>query len=214
LCANKTQRFYVGLTGGFGAGKSTVSKQLHESYAVPIIDVDRAGRKAVDEHPQVQAALRRTFGEAYFNDHTQLKRKKMAELIFRDEGARHALNRIVHPVMLQRVVDEIYALERAPIAAPYVVVDAALLFELALQQYTDVIVTVWAPFLDCVQRAARGQGLTESQVSARYLSQWPVVEKLSRSDFVVNNSGTLNDLMFAVEELHRLLVIRAESKSR
>ncbi len=204
----------MGLTGGFAAGKSTVSRMLQDQFGIPVIDVDQAGRRAVEESPAVLAALRDGFGDAYFTDAVTLNRKKLGELVFHDEQAMATLNRIVHPAMLTIVLAEMkQAAERTP-QAPYVVVDAALLFELDLHKKMDVVVTVWAPLSVCQRRAGRRDGLTQAEVAARYQAQWPMAQKIAGADYTLDNSGPRADLQSAVRQLHHQLLERARQKRR
>jgi dephospho-CoA kinase len=214
LSAKTLHRLYVGLTGGFAAGKSSVSRLLHEKFGVVIINVDEAGRKAVNGHPEVLDALRLAFGKDYFTDALVLDRKKMAELVFVDEQARQTLNRIVHPVMLGIVAAEMTRADKAPYDTPYVVVDAALLFELGLEKKVDLVVSVIAPLQACIERAAQRDSLSEDKVLARYQAQISVQQKQAQSDLIVDNSGDFDTLVANTIHLHQTLLHRAEQKNR
>lgn len=204
----------MGLTGGFAAGKSTVSRLLQDQFGVAVIDVDQAGRRAVEESPAVRAALRDAFGDAYFSDGTALNRKKLGERVFHDEQARLLLNRIVHPAMLEIVLAQMKQAAELTPQAPYVVVDAALLFELDLHKKMDVVVTVWAPLSMCQRRACRRDGLTKAEVAARYQAQWSTAQKIAGADYTLDNSGTRADLQAMVRHLHHQLLDRAQQKRR
>lgn len=204
----------MGLTGGFAAGKSTVSRMLQDQFGIPVIDVDLAGRRAVEEAPAVLAALRDAFGDAYFIEGTILNRKKLGERVFRDEQARILLNRIIHPAMLEIVLAEMKQAAEGTPQAPYVVVDAALLFELDLHKKMDVVVTVWAPLSVCQRRAGRRDGLTKAEVAARYQAQWPMAQKIAGADYTLDNSGARADLQTTVRHLHQQLLDRAQQKRR
>ena len=203
----------MGVTGGFAAGKSTLTHLVHEKYGIPVIDVDEAGRRAVAEHETVRAALRKVFGDAFFIDATTLDRKKMAERIFTEDAAREQLNHIVHPVMLQIVFAEMQRIDQETLQSSYLMVNAALLFELDLHKQVDVTVTVWAPFLICAQRAQERDGLSKQQVCSRYQAQWSPAKKAAWSDFVVINSGPWAGLMTQVDELHQKLLLCAQQKN-
>jgi len=205
---------YVGLTGGFAAGKSTVSRLLHDQFGVAVIDVDQAGRRAVEESHAVRTALRDAFGDAYFIDGATLNRKKLGARVFHDEQARLLLNRIVHPAMLKIVLAEMKQAAKGTPQAPYVVVDAALLYELDLHKKMDVVVTVWAPLSVCQRRAGRRDGLTKAEVAARYQAQWSTTQKIAGADYTLDNSGTRADLQAMVRHLHYQLLDRAQQKRR
>ncbi len=202
----------VGLTGGFSAGKSLVSRMLHDRFGIAIVDVDIAGRRAVNDHGEVLAALRQAFGEAYFLENGALNRKKLGRLVFEDAQARHKLDAIVHPVMLEIVEQDIRTIMQQKSDAPYFVVDAALLYELNLQERLDVVVLVQASLEACIERAWRRDALPADEVRRRYDAQMPVAEKRRRADYIVENDGDLNDLTDKVSALHTTLLEWARQK--
>jgi dephospho-CoA kinase len=212
LSVEHFKRLYVGLTGGFATGKSTVSALLHEKFAVVVIDVDKAGRAATDLL-SVRTALRQAFGDRYFDAQGGLHRRKLGKLIFTDEQARQRLNEIVHPVMLAMVATAIHSVEQSTLVTPYVVLDAALLFELDLHKSTDFIITVTAPLEICVQRAVLRDGMSRVEALARLQAQWPMELKEAKADLVIHNDKDRTALEKSVSEAHDRLLAAAERKS-
>ncbi len=194
----------VGLTGGPGAGKSIVSHLLQER-AVPVVDVDLAGKWVVEHNPEVLAELLKTFGEDYFDAEGHLKRQRLGQTVFADPDALKALNRIVHPPMVDRVFQQVKGIEQQD-SFPYLVVDAALLYELELHIKMHTVVTVYAPLHVCLQRLQNRDGLSERQALQRIRAQRPAEQKRDRADIVITNEGSLDVLKQQVEELHHKLL--------
>ncbi len=200
----------VGLTGGMGCGKSLVARELQARYKVAVVDMDEAGREAV-ERPDAQAELRRAFPASLFQPCGRLDRRALGRLVFSDAAQRARLNTIVHPIMLEIVREKMDAAERRKVAPPYVVVDAALIFELGFDEELDAVVTVYAPLHLCLQRAQKRSGLTLAEVQARVRAQMPVAEKIRRADYRLNNGGSRQALRQRVDALHsRLLQLAAQ----
>lgn len=211
MSVERRNRLFVGLTGGFAAGKTTVSNILHKKFGIVVIDVDQAGRAATETKP-VLLALQDAFGADYFNAQGLLRRKKLGRLVFRDEQARKTLNDIVHPAMLAMVATAMHSVDQATLITPYVIVDAALLFELDLHRQMDLVVTVTAPSQVCVQRAVRRDGMSRQQATARLQAQLPAEDKESRADFVIHNGKDLTALKKSVYLVHDKLLAAAERK--
>ncbi len=203
------RKLVVGLTGGVGCGKSTVAAML-QRLGAHVIDVDLAGRWAVEENAGVREQIRSVFGDDVFSAPDQIDRGRLGAIIFADPAAREKLNRIVHPVMLQRVRQLIA--EQRESAAPYtyIIVDAALIFELDLDKELDRTVAVSAPLEACIRRIRLRNGLTEKQVRQRMAAQLPVNEKIRRADYVLRNNGDLDTLQGRVNELHNWLMTQAQ----
>ena len=197
----------IGITGSMGSGKTTVAEMLQE-FGIPVIDVDLAGRWAIERNATVRRKLRQVFGAEFF-DGDQLDRRKMGDKVFSDPEALRALNTIVHPVMLQRVRDLMAREKDASRHSPYLVVDAALLFELQLDQEMDLIVTVTAPLQQRIARACSKNGLTAQQVRQRNRVQLSQSEKARRSDIILPNDSTLKVLQGRVKRLHLKLLARS-----
>ena len=197
----------VGLTGILGSGKSTVAKTL-EQRGASIVDMDVAGRWAVENDLTVLDNLRRKFPTA-FDEHEQLERKKLGDIVFSNPVALQKLNAIVHPAMLNRA-RHLIEKEKTASDCLYIVVDAALIFELEFEQECDLVVTVASPIELCLERARAFKGLTQQQAIDRIGSQMPQDEKIKRSDYVIHNDSTVEDLTTKINDLHRWLLDKAK----
>ena len=194
----------IGLTGTLGSGKTAVASMLRDKGAC-VVDMDAAGKWAVEENEEVQRRLRKAFGDAIYDEKNTLKRRTLGEIVFANADALKTLNVIVHPVMLQRARQLITNAQQDS-SCRYVVVDAALLLELEFHNECDVVVTVSAPLEECLERAQASKGLSREQALQRMQSQLPQDAKVRRADYVIKKDSTLQSLGTRVDELHRWLL--------
>jgi dephospho-CoA kinase len=210
----------VGLTGGLGAGKSTVAAALR-ALGARIIEADALGRALMEPGQPVFTEIVRVFGGEALGPDGRLNRARLAELAFQG-GRLNELNAIVHPAVIaaqQRWMDEVFARDRAAVA----VVESAIIFEverdarLRGEQETvladwrrriDRVIVVAAPdALKIARYAARvcagGAGRAEAEADARsrLAHQIPDAEKAARADYVIENTGDLESLRAQVEAL-------------
>jgi dephospho-CoA kinase len=193
------------LTGGIGAGKSTVSALLAEHGAV-IVDADRAARQVVQAGTPGFAAVLETFGPSIVGPDGQLDRPALAQVVFSDDEARSKLNDIIHPLVRDRLDEQIAA------AAPGAIIinDTPLLVELGGTKQGFVIV-VHASLDKRLQRLEL-RGLPRDQALARIAKQATDEERLAWADEVVDNDGGLDDLRGQVDALWPRLVARNEAE--
>ena len=186
----------VGLTGGIGSGKSTVSRQLADRGAV-VIDYDLLAREAVEPGTPGLAAIVERFGPEVLAADGALDRPALGAVVFADESARRDLEAITHPAIrdlaAQRVAD-------AP-ADAVVVHDHPLLVEMGMAALCDVVVVVDVPAEVQVERLVRDRGMSESDARARLAAQSSREDRLAAADVVLDNTGSLEDLRAAVDVL-------------
>jgi dephospho-CoA kinase len=189
----------VGLTGGIGSGKSAVAERLAALGAV-VLDADKAARAVVEPGTPGLAEITETFGAGVLTRDGSLDRAKLAGIVFSDEAARGKLNAITHPL----VGKHIQAAEAAAVEAggpgTIVVHDIPLLAEGRGSAGFDVVIVVDVPAEVQVSRLA-GRGLPEDQARARMAAQATREQRLAIADFVIDNSGTLEDLDRRVAEV-------------
>lgn len=195
-------RLRVGLTGGIGSGKSAVTDLLAGHGAV-VIDADQLARAAVAPGTPGLAAVVAEFGEGVLTPSGELNRPALGEIVFADAAARARLNAIVHP-QVRRL-----AAEQEQLAPPDAVVVHVipLLVETGQQAAFDVVVVVDADPGIQLERIQSRDGLTPDQARARINAQADRAARLAAADFVIDNSGSRDDLAARVKELWALLRI-------
>lgn len=194
----------VGLTGGIGAGKSTVARLLADRGAL-ILDADVAAREVVAPGTEGLATVVKEFGDAVLASDGALDRAALASVVFADQDRRAVLNGIVHP----RV--RAWMAERA-LTAPegsVVVQDIPLLVESGLASLFELVVVVDAADSVRTARLVSDRGMTEAEASARIAAQAPREQRLAAADVVISNDGTPEQLAGQVAALwDRIVTIR------
>ena len=192
----------VGLTGGVGSGKSTVSARLAEHGAV-VIDADAIAREVVEPGTPGLTAVVERFGPDVLTADGRLDRPKLASIVFNDEDARQALNAIVHPLVGARTAERMAAVP----ADAIVVYDVPLLAESdgGLGRGFDAVVVVEAEIETRIRRLA-GRGMPEDDARARIAAQATDVQRRAIADEVIDNSGSLEHLHEQVDALWRRLL--------
>jgi len=181
----------VGLTGGLGAGKSTVARALAAAGA-RVVDADRMGH-AVLEEAGVRRELAAAFGADVLGADGGVRRDELGRRAFATPEALARLNAVVHPRLLSRLRDEIESLAAEGYRG-LVVLDAALLVEWDLGAWCDVVVAVTAPLEARRRRAQTALGLSDADVEARLARQLPEEERVRYADRVLVNDGSVEDL--------------------
>jgi dephospho-CoA kinase len=196
----------IGVTGGIGSGKSTVTKFLDELGA-PIIDADKVGHAIYAPDGPAYGDVIAAFGRGILASDGTIDRKKLGPIVFADAGALKRLNSIVHPKMFARMRGMIEHLraggERNPI-----VVEAAILIEANWQALFDEIWLVIASKERVVERIERDRGLKPEQTEARIRAQLPDAERKKHSSLVISNNGTIDELREEIAHLWPAALIR------
>ena len=186
----------IGLTGGIGSGKTTVAAYFAE-MGVPVYIADN-GARTVMQLDHVVQQIKNVFGEGIFENGI-LNRAKLAEIVFNDKEKLEQLNAIVHPAVKNDF--EVWLLRHKNYE--YVVYEAAILFESGRYKECDVIITVTAPEEIRINRVLKRDNTTRAQVLSRMKMQWKDENRISRSNFVINNVN----LKIAKEEVVKILKI-------
>jgi len=186
----------VGLTGGIGSGKSTVSALLAERGAV-ILDADAIARELQRAGQPVLAAMIERFGEEMLTEDGELDRLRLAALVFADPAALADLNALVHPAVGVELVRRI---EAAKGTDAVVVLDSPLLAEHPREGMAATIV-VDVPIETAVDRLVHQRGMTEADARARIARQISREERLATADRVIDNSGDRAALEAQVDDL-------------
>lgn len=186
----------VGLTGGIASGKSTVSSILRELGAV-VIDADQIAREVVAKGTPGLAAVVEAFGPEMLTPDGELDRPRMGALVFGDEAARRRLEGIVHPLVFERYAE----LETAAPADAIVVHDIPLLVESGRAEEFDAVIVVDAPEEIQLERMVRDRGWTEEEGRSRIAAQASREQRRAVATYLIENTGTREDLRRAVVDV-------------
>ena len=188
----------IGLTGGIGSGKSTVSRLLAELGSV-VLDADKVGHEAYQPGTETWKALVAAFGEGIVAPDGTIDRKNLGAIVFSDPEELARLNQIVHPRMFDMMKARIEQHREQGVAI--VVLEAAILLE---ANWTPLVDEVWvtvASELVVVRRTMERTGLPEEQIRARIGSQLSNEERTKQAKVVIRNDGSLQELEARVHEL-------------
>ncbi len=189
----------VGITGGIGSGKTTVCK-LFELLGVPIYSADDESKKLLDEDKNVKAQILDLFGKEIVDDSGYVDRKKLAGIVFKDKGQLEKLNAVLHPAVGLHFENWLKKQN-----TPYVLKEAAILFESGAYKQVDKVILITAPVELKVQRTMKRDSVSKEEVERRIALQLSDEEKIKRSDFVVRNDE-LELLIPQVLALHSALM--------
>ncbi len=176
------------LTGGIASGKSAVSAMLQKA-GIPVINADILARLVVEPNSVAIRQIAKIFGQKFINEFGELDRKKMADLVFTDTDARKKLEGITHPLIAEKLRLELNNYENSK--TPYVIYEAPLIFEKGLQAFFDatILVTVHSAIQE--KRLTNRDGISTDEAHTRIKTQMPTAEKEKQADFIIDNSGTL-----------------------
>lgn len=183
----------VGITGGIGSGKSTISR-LFALLQVPVYQADDAAKRIMATNQPLQAQINALLGTDVFPN-GQLDRTTMAKKIFGNPNLLEAVNRLIHPITL--------ADARAWMSAqrhPYVIKEAALIFESGAQQDLDLVIGVYAPAALRIQRVMQRDQVSREEVMARFQRQIDETIKMRLCDTVIYN----NEQQLVTEQVVKL----------
>ncbi|MCD4681924.1 MAG: dephospho-CoA kinase [Bacteroidales bacterium] len=174
----------VGLTGNIGSGKSTVAR-IFKVLGVPVYHADEESKKFLNE-PKIQQILVRKFGKEILSG-SIINRKRLAEIVFAQSESLDFLNSVLHPL----VKNDIDFWIKKHLHFPYIIQEAAILFESGFYKEFDKIITVTCPGELAVKRVMDRDDVTMEEVHKRMQNQWEQVKKVKLSDFIIDNSNNI-----------------------
>nr|MBS0038526.1 dephospho-CoA kinase [Saprospiraceae bacterium] len=200
---DKKRTLKIGVTGGIGSGKTTVCK-IFENLGTPVYYADDRAKAILMGDKEVRKELRDSFGEEVFDSEHNPDKKALASVVFSDKEKLQKLNSIIHP----RVAEDWEKWFKSHKGrTPYVLKEAALLFESGSAEHLDEIICVIAPEDLRIARVMERDGVTEGEVLNRMKNQMPQDLKASLSQFLIINDQNTS-LVKQVVSLHRKLIKR------
>lgn len=199
----------IGLTGGIGSGKTTVTKILAELGA-PIIDADKVGHAIYEPSGPAYAEMIAAFGEDILAPDRTIDRKRLGPIVFADPSALRQLNAIVHPKMFARMRAMVGAMRTAGERKP-IVIEAAVLIEANWMPLFDEIWLVEAGKQHVVERVELERGLKREQIEARIRAQLADDQRRKHATVVISNDGTIAELRAKVMKLWEAALAACET---
>jgi dephospho-CoA kinase len=199
----------VGLTGGIACGKSTVSGMLRDRDC-QVLAADPLGHELLEPGQAAYDEVLREFGKDILAPGGKVDRKKLGTVVFADPVKRAKLNWILHPKILEVIRQWFKALDR-PGGPEFAVLEAALIYEAAVNKELDRVVVCWCNPEQQVERL-EARGLTKEEAQRRVSAQMPISEKKRLADEVIDCSGPLEDTERQVAELIEKLKAPAAAK--
>jgi dephospho-CoA kinase len=171
----------LGITGGIGSGKTSVCR-VFNVLGIPVFSADYEAQKIMNEDREIKKGINGIAGKNIYPD-GKLDRMELASLIFNDPVSLKKVNALVHPVVFDHFIQ--WAEKQT---APYVIMEAAILFESGGSKLVDRIATIVAPVEERISRVTLRNKLTREQVMDRIKNQMTDEERIEKSDYVINNS--------------------------
>ena len=186
----------IGLTGGIGSGKSAAAN-FFEELGINILDADNAAKNALDKKSIGYKMFIKEFGNQYLDNQKNIDRKKLREDVFKDPKKKLILEKIVHPIVGQTILNF-----RSSSNSPYTIIMVPLIFETKSQNNYDRILTI-----DCneeiqISRAMQRDNQDKKQIHNILSKQASREQRLSISDDIILNNSTLNNLKQEVQKIH------------
>lgn len=188
----------IGLTGGIGTGKSTISKYLKD-LGFMVIDADQVSRRVLELYPEINIAVREKFGNEFF-DNNNLKRRDFGNYIFKNKDKLKVYEDIILPYIKEEIFKTMDDFEKNGEKVCFL--DAAILIEKGIYKSMDKNLLVWVDKDTQIKRVKERDNMTYDEIESRIKSQMSLDEKRQYVDFVVDNSGSLEDTR---RDVHKIL---------
>lgn len=193
----------IGLTGGIGSGKSSVSK-LFKDWGAYIFDADSVAKEILLKNETAQNEIIAEFGSDVLNKDEKIEKSKLSRIAFQDENHQLRLNAIIHPYVFSEIdltFDKIISKNEYEIFC----VDAALIYESGADTHMDYVVVITSHLRLRIERAMERGDLTRDEFLKRLDLQWPDEDKVHMADFVIHNNGTIDELISESKKVFSLL---------
>ncbi|MEC8403023.1 MAG: dephospho-CoA kinase [Bacteroidota bacterium] len=189
----------IGLTGGIGSGKSKILS-VFSTYGIPCYESDRRAKWLMQKDAELKSQIKSFFGDQiYEND--QFNQRKLAKLVFANKGKLEALNSLVHPRVKMDFKSFVSQQD-----TPYIIKEAAILFETGGEKDCDATILVTAPEKLRLQRVLNREKISSMDIKARINNQWSDSRKIPLADYIINNIDWDKTLK-KIDEIHQKLLV-------
>lgn len=195
----------IGITGGIGSGKTTICR-VFETLGIPVFYADSVAKQIMVSDEILVKGVKEAFGAESYSSDGLLNNKHIAGIVFNNARELEKLNALVHPAVFRAFDNWV---KEVPDTVPYILKEAALLFESGSYKMCDQNILVIAPAETRIKRVMQRDGVTEEQVKARMDKQLPDEEKTKLTDHIIYNNET-DSLIIQVTRLHQLFLNTAE----
>ena len=193
------KKIVIGLTGGFGSGKSTVAR-IFKACGAEIIDADQIAHKIIKPGTRIYKRITAIFDKQVLKKNRSIDRRKLGKIVFANKALLGQLNRIMHPEIIRIIRKKISQSKKK-----IIILDAPLLVEAHLNKITDKLIVVTINRREQLKRLFKKTGLSSAQILLRARRQIPLADKVRIADFVIDNNGTIGNTKNQVTEIRRML---------
>lgn len=197
----------IGLTGGIGSGKTTVAN-LFADKGMTIIDTDQIARDLTQPNTLAFKHITQQFGQDVISPDDTLDRSRLRSIVFADPEKRTWLEQLLHPLIRDEVQKQIQSAQ-----SPYCIVVIPLLFETEPNPLIQRVLVVDASVEQQIERAIKRDNTQQAQIESILKTQLPREKRLSLTDDVIKNSGSLDELTEQVNNLHQFYLTLAKRRS-
>jgi len=189
----------IGITGGFGTGKTFVASIMKRSFGAKVLNADEIAHDVIRKGTPAYKKIVAVFGEEILDDGRNIRRRRLADIAFGNKENLRRLNRIVHPGVIRYIKRAVRQAGKKDV----IVIDAPLLVEANLTGMVDKLIVVKAARKAQLERCAKKFCIKERDVLDRIKNQISLAEKIKLADFVVDNNGTKSETRKQVKEIWR-----------
>lgn len=197
---DRDKRIIIGVTGSIGCGKTTVARIL-KSFGAQIIDADKIAHSVIKPNGEIYKRIINTFGEYLLKKNRSIDRDRLAKIVFNNKDLLGRLNKIIHPEVIRIIKSQIKTS-----SGKVVVLDAPLLVETGLRKLVDKLIVVKTNQKKQLQRILDNKpSLSKTDILRMIDAQMPLKLKAHLADFVIDNSGSIEETKKQLRQIRRLL---------
>ena len=190
--------YRIGLTGGIGSGKSTISSYLKE-LGFQIVDADQVAREVLDIYPEILEFIRNEFGEGFFCENGTLNRRKLGDFLFCNREKLAEYEAVILPFIKKEIFSRMEKLENSGLSVCFL--DAPTLIEAGMHKLMDKNILVWVDRETQIERVTKRDSMEYAQIMGRISSQMDLDKKKEMVDFIVDNSAGIEEAKREVREI-------------